>query len=129
MDPFRPEGWPRVVPRIVTADVEGLIEFVKQVFDAKGEYLPDRPSTLRIGDSLLMISNGGGVREFLPAFLYVYVPDTDQCYRRAARLGVTVVEEPVTTPYGDRRATIRDRWNNLWQIATRSTGTGAGPSS
>lgn len=129
MDPFRPKGWPRVVPRIVTADVEGLVEFVKQVFDAEGEYLPDRPSTLRIGDSLLIISDGGGVREFLPAFLYVYVPDADQCYRRASRLGVTVVEEPVTTPYGDRRATIRDRWNNLWQLATRSTGPGAGPSS
>lgn len=129
MDPFRPEGWPRIVPRIVTADVEGLVEFIKQVFDAEGEYLADRPSTLRIGDSLVMISDGGGAREFLHAFLYVYVPDVDRCYRRAARLGVTVVEEPVTTPYGDRRATIRDRWNNLWQIATRSTGTGAGPSS
>ena len=126
MDPFRPEGWPRVVPRIVTADVEGLVHFVKQVFDAEGEYLPDRPSTLRIGDSLVMISDGGGVREFLHAFLYVYVPDAGQCYRRAVSLGAAVVEEPVTTPYGDRRATIRDRWNNLWQIATRRGESDAG---
>lgn len=114
------------MPRIVTADVEGLVQFVKQVFDAEGEYLPDRPSTLRIGDSLLMISDGGGAREVLHAFLYVYVPDVDQSYQRAARLGVTVVEEPVITPYGDRRATIRDRWNNLWQIATRRAESGAG---
>lgn len=128
MDLFRPDGWPQVVPRIVTADAEGLVQFVKQVFDADGEYLPDRPSTLRIGDSLLMISDGGGAREFLHAFLYVYVPDVDQSYQRATRLGVTVVEEPVITPYGDRRATIRDRWNNLWQIATRRAESGAGRS-
>lgn len=124
MDSFRPEGWPRVVPRIVTADVEGLVPFIKQVFDAAGEYLPDRPSTVRIGDSLVMVSDGGGVREFCHAFLYVYVPDADECYQRAVSLGATVIEEPAMTPYGDRRATIRDRWNNLWQIATRSAETG-----
>jgi len=24
----------------------------------------------------------------------------------------------VDTPYGDRRATVKDRWGNTWQIAT-----------
>jgi uncharacterized glyoxalase superfamily protein PhnB len=28
-----------------------------------------------------------------------------------------VVEEPLDTPYGDRRAMVRDRWGNVFQIA------------
>ena len=28
------------------------------------------------------------------------------------------MEEPRNLPYGDRRAMIKDRWGNIWQIAT-----------
>jgi uncharacterized glyoxalase superfamily protein PhnB len=28
------------------------------------------------------------------------------------------VEAPADMPYGDRRATVRDEWENTWQIAT-----------
>ena len=36
-----------------------LVEFVKHVFGATGEYRPDRPAVLTIGDSMLMISEAG----------------------------------------------------------------------
>ena len=119
MKKFKPDGWPTVTPRIVTSDVAGLVEFLKTVFDARGEVRADVPAEVQIGGSILMVSDGGGQREAMPAFLYVYVEDADRTYRRAVAAGATSIEEPIDMPYGDRRAMVRDAWGNLWQIATR----------
>ena len=114
---FTPEGWPTVTPRIVAHDSKQLVEFIKDVFDATGDYLEDRPSVLKIGDSLIMISEAG-VRPPMTAFLYVYVDDTDLIYRRAVATGARTLEEPSAVPYGDRRCMVEDKWGNTWQIAT-----------
>ena len=119
MHDYRPEGWPTVTPRLFTPDVAGLAAFLREVFGAAGEVHPGRPAEMRIADSLVMVSDGGGVREAHPAFLYVYVPDVDESHRRAMAAGAREIEAPLDTPYGDRRATIEDRWGNSWQIATR----------
>ncbi|MBP2426773.1 VOC family protein [Bradyrhizobium elkanii] len=65
-----------------------------------------------------LISDGGGAREAMPTFLYVYVENADEAYRRAIAAGAESIEPPADTPYGDRRATVRDSWANVWQIAT-----------
>jgi uncharacterized glyoxalase superfamily protein PhnB len=119
MKKFKPDGWPTVTPRIVTSDVAGLVEFLKVVFEAHGEDRDGAPAEMQIGDSIVMVSDGGGQREAMPAFLYVYVEDADRTYRRAVAAGATSIEAPIDTPYGDRRAMVRDAWGNLWQIATR----------
>ncbi len=114
---FVPEGWPRVVPRIVVGDPQGLVRFVQEVFAAKGGFNADRPSELWIGGSVIMISSPLA-REVMTAFLYVYVEDVDATYRKAIAAGATSLEEPTDMPYGDRRAMLRDPWDNTWQIAT-----------
>ena len=114
---FTPEGWHSVTPRIVAHDARQLVEFLKQVFGATGEYRPDIPSVIEIGDSMLMISDAG-IRSPMPAFLYVYVGDTDTTYRRALDAGAHSLEEPFDTHYGDRRCMVEDQWGNTWQIAT-----------
>jgi uncharacterized glyoxalase superfamily protein PhnB len=88
------------------------------VFDAEGELRVAAPTEIRIGDSVVMISDGSGVREAMPAFLYVYVENADETYRPAIAAGAESIERPADMPYGDRRATIRDPWANMWQIAT-----------
>ena len=112
-----PEGWNTITPRIVVQDSKGFVDFLRQVFDATGDYLESRPSVIRIGDSLLMISEPI-VRNTMTAFLYVYVDDAEAVYRRAVKAGAHSVEEPVNTPYGDRRCMVEDPWGNTWQIAT-----------
>lgn len=112
-----PVGWHSLTPRIVTHDAAGLVDFLRKAFDAQGRLEPDRPAILRIGDSPIMIS-GEGPRARMAAFLYVYVDDADDTYRRAVAAGALSIEEPMDTPYGDRRAMIADRWGNVWQIAT-----------
>jgi PhnB protein len=116
---LRPDGWHTVTPRIITRDIDGLIEFMRSVFAARGEPRVGRPVEMKIGDSVILVSDGGGMRENWPAFLYVYVEAADATYERALQVGAISVEEPMDTPYGDRRATIRDQWGNMWQIAER----------
>jgi PhnB protein len=118
MASFQREGWGTVTPRIVTPDAAGLVQFLRAVFDARGECPAGAPAEMRIGDSVIMISEGGDRREAMPAFLYIYVADADRSYARAIGLGAVPIEAPRDTPYGDRRAMIRDSWGNLWQIAT-----------
>jgi uncharacterized glyoxalase superfamily protein PhnB len=117
-DAYKPPGWRAVTPRLFTTDVAGLVQFLKIVFDAEGDLHADRPSELRIDDAIVMVSDGGGIREPMPTCLYVYVPDADSTYRRAIAAGAESVEAPADMPYGDRRATVRDQWGNIWQIAT-----------
>jgi uncharacterized glyoxalase superfamily protein PhnB len=119
MAKFKPSGWPTVIPRIFTQDVGGVVGFLKTVFGADGRVRADAPAEMRIGDSLIMVSDGGGVREARPAFLYVYVENADETYRLAIEAGALTIEEPADMPYGDRRATVQDPWGNIWQIATR----------
>jgi uncharacterized glyoxalase superfamily protein PhnB len=61
--------------------------------------------------------SAAGAREAFPGFLYLYVDDADETHRRAVEAGATSLEPPLDTPYGDRRAMLRDRWGNVWQIA------------
>jgi PhnB protein len=119
MKKFKPDGRPTVLPRIVTGDVAGLVRFLEAVFDARGAVRGGAPAEMQMGESIVMVSDGGGQREAMPAFLYVYVEDADRTYRRAVTAGATSIEEPIDMPYGDRRAMVRDAWGNLWQIATR----------
>jgi PhnB protein len=117
--PYAPDGWHTVTPRIVAHGAQQLVEFIKHVFGATGDYRPDLPSVIHIGDSVIMISEAG-VRHPIPAFLYVYVDDADDTYRRALQAGARSLEEPSDTPYGDRRSMVGDVWSNTWQIATYS---------
>ena len=114
---FVPKGWHSVTPRIVAQNAKLLVEFLRQVFGATGEYRENPPPVLTIGDSMIMISDAG-VRSPMTAFLYVYVNDTDATFRRALAAGARALEEPFDTPYGDRRCMVEDEWGNTWQIAT-----------
>ena len=112
-----PEGWRSVTPRLVVRDAALLVEFLKRVFDATGDFRSDRPSVIRIGDSLVMVSSVGP-RDAMPAFLYLYVDDIDATYQRALEAGAVSLEEPTEVPYGDRRGMVQDPCGNIWQIAT-----------
>ncbi|HEY6621306.1 MAG TPA: VOC family protein [Steroidobacteraceae bacterium] len=115
---FQPAGWHTVTPRLIVYGAEKLVEFVKNVFGATGQYHDHAPAELRIGDSIIMIS-GAGVRDSMTACLYVYVENADATWQRAMDAGAQSIEAPLNTPYGDRRGMVKDPWGNTWQIATR----------
>jgi PhnB protein len=115
----RPPEFHSVTPRMVVSDAAGAVEFLRAVFDAVGEVQVGRPTELRIGDSLVMVTSADE-RELFPAFLYVYVGDADLVYNRALNAGAMSLEAPLNTPYGDRRAMVRDPFGNVFQIAHRT---------
>ena len=112
-----PNGWHTITPRIMVADPAGLVAFMQHVFNAPGELPNDRPAEMRIGDSTVLVSDASA-RGVITAFLYVYVSDADATFERARAAGAETIEEPLDTPYGDRRATVRDPFGNTLQIAT-----------
>jgi uncharacterized glyoxalase superfamily protein PhnB len=115
----RPPEFRTVTPRVVVSDAAGAVEFLRTVFDAVGEVQAERPTEVRIGDSLVMVSSAAE-REPFPAFLYIYVDDADLAYNRALNAGAASLEAPFNTPYGDRRAMVRDPFGNVFQIAHRT---------
>ena len=115
----RPPGFHSVTPRMVVSDAAAAVEFLRTVFDAVGDVQAERPAEVRIGDSLVMVTSATE-REPFPAFLYVYVGDADLVYNRALSAGAISLEAPLNTPYGDRRAMVRDPFGNVFQIAHRT---------
>lgn len=116
-----PSDFHTVTPRMVVSDAEAAVEFLRAVFGALDEIPAGRPAEIRIGDSLIMVSSAGE-RDVFPAFLYVYVDDADAAYHRAIGAGATSIEGPLDTPYGDRRAMVRDPFGNVFQVAHRIIG-------
>jgi PhnB protein len=111
-----PEGYRSVTPRIVVGDVAAHVDFFRRVFGATCDVEPGRPAEVHLGDSLIMVSSSSE-REVFPCFLYIYVDNADQTYERALSAGASSIEPPLDTPYGDRRAMVRDLFGNVFQMA------------
>lgn len=99
------------------------VDFVTGVFDAEiVEDLPGPHGThaeIRIGDSLLVLEAAdpppaGGI----PSSIYVYCADVDEAYRRALERGAVSVAPPADRPYQERATAFRDRYGNIWYVAT-----------
>jgi uncharacterized glyoxalase superfamily protein PhnB len=121
---FIPEGYHSVTPFIATDNPKELIEFLESAFDAKINYRMKsddgiiRHATVKIGDSLIMISNGTELYDPMPLMLHVFVEDADETYHRALKFGAKSLQEPHDEFYGDRRSGVVDKWGNTWWIAT-----------
>jgi len=119
-----PEGYHTVIPYIVVPGVAKLIEFAKQALGATEVYLSKRPdgavmhAEVKIGDSIVMMGEGGEGGKHFPAMLYLYVEDMDAIYQQAIQAGAKSVREPANQIYGDRVGGVEDAFGNQWWMAT-----------
>jgi PhnB protein len=119
-----PEGHHTVTPYLVIPGVAKLIEFVKQAFGATEVHVSRRPdgtvmhAEVKIGDSIIMMGEGGEGAKHFPGMLHLYMEDVDAIYRRAIQAGAKSVREPADQPYGDRTGGVEDAFGNQWWIAT-----------
>ena len=118
------EGFRTITPYLTVAEGAKLIDFLKHTFGAE-ELLRASVGSgfhaeLRIGDSMLMVGSGEGVRgkEKIGAF-HIYVPDCDAAFQRALEAGATSQGEPADRPYGERSGFVIDLAGNHWYISTR----------
>src|SRR5262245_38779010 len=119
-----PEGYHSVNPYLTVHGVPKLIDFLKEAFAARETERMAQPegtirhAEVRIGDSVVMMSEAGGEREPRPSAIYLYVSDTDAAYKRALQAGGSSLMEPADQFYGDRSAGVQDPSGNYWWIAT-----------
>src|SRR5215470_12415733 len=75
------------------------------------------PAKIRVGNSVLELSDAHAEFGPRPTMFYLYVDDVDVSYQRALSAGATSREQPTRQPYGERRAAVRDPFENEWYLA------------
>lgn len=124
MTKHTPAGYHTITPYLSVQGAAAFIDFVKQIFEAKEiERMANADGTIkhaevRIGDSVLMISEASGDWKPRPGAFYIYVSDADAIYQRALAAGAISLMEPTTTFYGNRESGVQDQCGNYWWIAT-----------
>lgn len=123
------EGFHTITPYLIVHGASGLIDFVKQAFDAEELYRGTGSAggvhaEVKIQDSMVMIGGGENLsHDPTPTALHLYVKDADAVYERALQAGAVSLHKPVDQPYGDREAGVKDQAGNHWYIAThKATG-------
>lgn len=121
---YAPKGFNRAVPYLTLEGAQAIVDFIVNTFE--GEILDrvDRPdgklahAAVRIGDSVIELSEATERFGQLPGAIHIYVPDTDQTHQRAIRHGAQVIHEPMDMEYGERASAVKDAAGNHWYIAT-----------
>ncbi len=119
-----PDGYHTVTPYLVVQGAATLIEFLSSAFEAKEIRRTLHPqgsiinAEVRIGDSVVMVSEARDEFKPMPSSIYLYVENTDATYKRALQAGGTSIMKPEDQFYGDRNAGIKDPSGNHWWIAT-----------
>ena len=119
-----PEGHHSLTPIVTVDGATRLIDFLKQVFDAREKEVYKGPdgrvihAELMIGDSILMMNDANLEFPARPAMINVYIEDVDAVYNRALKAGATSLRAPSDQFYGDRTAGVKDAHGNQWWIAT-----------
>lgn len=120
-----PQGLRSVTPQLVVPDAAALIAFVQRAFG--GELMHAMPGpggkgvmhgALRIGDSVVFLSDQFGMAKPTVANLFVYVEDVDKAYANAVAAGAKALAPVSDMFWGDRWGLVEDAFGNQWQIAT-----------
>jgi len=120
-----PEGYHTITPFLTVPGAVELIEFLKMAFDAREKERIMMPNgslahaEVWIGDSIIMLGEPMGEDcVSMPGAFYLYVADMDTVYKRALEAGATSTMEPADQFWGDRLAAVKDRFGNVWNLAT-----------
>src|SRR5262245_56531518 len=120
---IRPEGLRSVTPFLHVRGAAALIDFMKDVFDARETGRDTDPggtivhAVAHIGDSAVELGEAHGPYQPMPTGLHVFVDDVDRVYDRALRAGAKTDFAPNDAPYGQRVAGVIDDNGNRWFIA------------
>jgi PhnB protein len=119
-----PEGYHSYTPYYVVDGASEFIEFLKKAFGAKELMRMPGPggkiahAEVRIGDSAVMLADGGAEHPPRPHYGMLYVTDVDTVFKTAVSAGAKAVRQPENQFYGDRMGAVKDKWGNDWSIGT-----------
>jgi PhnB protein len=121
---FIPVDANQVMPYLTVTDGKRLLDFLVGVFDAavvrRHEESDGRlaHAAVRIGDSIIELSDASTGWGPTPAALHVYVPDVEATYHKALDHGATSLHAPMDQEYGERSCAVQDPFGNKWYVAT-----------
>jgi PhnB protein len=119
-----PDGYHTITPYLMIQDSPKFIEFLNRAFDAKEIHRSETKdgkimhAEVKVGDSMIMLSEASSQFPAEPAKFYLYVKDTDAAYKQALAAGATSIMEPADQFYGDRNAGVKDSFGITWWIGT-----------
>jgi len=126
---YLPKGFHTLTPYIMMSEnmkADQFIEFLKRAFGgtevlrvplAGGKGIMH--AQVQVGDSMIEAADFNPQFSPTPVGVILAVDDADAVYKRAIDAGGTSLSEPVTQPYGDREAGVKDLAGNFWFITTR----------
>lgn len=119
-----PDGYHTITPYLIVEDADKLIEFIENAFEGKLIFKMQNDegrishAEIKIGDSMMMLSEASEEWKATHTLMHLYVEDIDATYRKALEAGAVSVKEPKDEFYGDRIASVKDSSGNFWGIAT-----------
>lgn len=120
----QPPGFTTLFPYFFVDDAPGFCAFL---IDGLGFEEIDRTmdgerianAQMRVGDTMVMVSEAGRGFAAMAASFYIYVADADAATARAMAAGAQGIMDVADMPYGDRQGGVRDAWRNIWWISQR----------
>ena len=123
---FKPAGYNSVSPYFIVADAQKFMELLSKLFNAKElrRYnMPDGTvmhAEMQIDDSVIMLGNSSDAYPPITSVMHVYVPNVDEIFEKAIKLGCVSMEAPKEREGDpDRRGTFKDFAGNTWSIGTQ----------
>jgi PhnB protein len=119
-----PEGYHTVTPYLMVAGAAKFIDFMVAAFGARKTEQMMRPdgsighTELRVGDSVIMLSEANAQMPATPVMLHLYVEDVDAAFDRAVLAGGVIVQKPTLQFYGDRAGGVKEPSGNTIWIAS-----------
>jgi uncharacterized glyoxalase superfamily protein PhnB len=129
--PFKPQGWPQLIPALTVADPAKSIEFYKKAFGFQLEGQPMEMdgkimhAELKFQEAKIMLGGEGcnemnspktsGVKPAMS--LYLYCEDPDAIHDRAVKAGAKSEAAPEDMFWGDRACRVIDPDGYVWWFA------------
>ena len=121
---YAPAGFGDILLGFMPHGSAQFVDFITSAFGAEAIMRHDAPNgtvghaRIKIGNSIVMVSEAHGRYQPMPAGVYMYVENVDEIYGRAIRAGASVLYPIADMPYGDRMGGVTDPFGNEWYIST-----------
>lgn len=123
---FKPTGYNSVSPYFIVDGAQKLMDLLNKLFNAKERRRYDMPdgtimhAEMQIDDSIIMLGDSSEQYPPITLVIHVYVPNVDEIFEKAIKLGCVSMEAPNQREGDpDRRGTFKDFAGNLWSIGTQ----------
>jgi PhnB protein len=119
-----PKEYGSITPYLVIPGCAKAIDAYKSVLGAEELMrmpMPDGTvahAEIKLGDSIVMIADGGPAHPPTQTLIAYYVNDCDAVFAKAEKAGWETIEPLEDKFYGDRACCVRDPFGQRWSIMT-----------